>query len=128
MKIFYITTIIIAILCFAFWRAFIYYEIPPQENFIGMTRQQVAEWADKNGRLLYLEKNHPQYGTIKLKTGPLNRFYKSTNDIFNDANVMKEPIWDIGWKELKGGVRFAWRVKFENDIVIENTYTTISDW
>ena len=120
--------LIAAILCaFMFWKAFIFYKIPPQENFIGMTREQVAEWADKNGRLTYLDECHPNYRTIEIRTGPLHLYFNNKNDILNDEYVMKEPIWDIGWTKIRSDIRFAWRLKFENDVVVENSNTMVFD-
>lgn len=92
-----------------------------------MTREQVAEWADKHGRLTYLNKNDSSWNKIEIKTGPLHLYFETKEEILKDEYLMKEPVWDIGWRILRSDIWFAWRVRFENDVVLENTYTMIFD-
>lgn len=96
---------------------------PKIDNLVGMTRIEVIDWLDKNGRAdKYLYgKDYKYMGNILIGSGAFTNKYKSKQEIKNDKDIMKQIYWEIGFKKINRGRIFSSKIKFKDDKVIEQS-------
>ena len=114
-----------------FYDKFIYEPYPEtRHNFIGMTRMEVLEWMDKNGRATkyrHIRPGHKHWNKIHLRA-PNSCFYDSVDDILNKPSKMNEDLWGIGGITLRHGTILYYELKFKDDKVVEQSDASLSDW
>lgn len=114
-----------------FYDEFIYEPYPEtRHNFIGMTRMEVLEWIDKNGRATkyrHIRPGHKHWNKIEL-IDRCSFYYDSVDDILNDHRVINEDLWKIGGISLRHGTIFYYELKFKDDKVVKQSDGWYSDW
>lgn len=114
-----------------FYDKFIYEPYPEtRHNFIGMTRMEVLEWMDKNGRATkyrHIRPDDERWNKIHLRA-PNSCFYDSVDDILNKHSKMNEDLWGIGGITLRHGTILYYELKFKDDKVVEQSDASLSDW
>lgn len=100
---------------------------PTPPNFIGMTRDEVIEWMDKNGRI---EPADYFSNTVwhKMQIGPDGNFFDTKDEIRRDSFFMSLEMWQIGHREIARGRTFSIRVYFKDDVVYEQSSGSSRDW
>lgn len=115
---------------YKFWEEYIYEPYPETRyNFIGMTRMEVLEWMDKNGRATkynFIFPKDKNWNKIELRA-PNDCFYNSIDDILNDNTAMNLDSWGLGGMSLRQGTRLYYKLKFKDNKVIEQTDSSLSD-
>lgn len=105
-------------------------EIPENRfNFVGMTRMEVLDWVDKNGRATkysYIRPGDKNWNKIEINA-PDNYFYDSVQDVLKDEFVIKKNEWLVGGMSLPHGTYLYYRIVFKNDIVVEQYNSEMRD-
>ena len=116
---------------YRYWEKYMYEPYPEmRHNFIGMTRIEVLEWMDKNGRATkynFILPTDKHWNKIELRA-PNDCFYDSIDDILNDKTAMNQDSWGLGGISLRQGTRLYYKLEFKNNKVIKQKDSMLSDW
>lgn len=113
------------------WYFGFYEPMPPRHNFIGMTRMEVLDWCDKHGRACnysFVNKDDKDYNKIEIDAGHWKQFFEDVSEIIKNKETMTAEYWRIGGMSLRLGTRLYYRLKFKNNIVIDQHDAMIRDW
>jgi hypothetical protein len=87
-------------------------------NYVGMTRDQVVAECASHDRFLD--------GQIMIEVGPVFHYFKTVEEIRNDAQIMSAPQWGINFK--RGFIRTHYFVvHFEKDVVSKQSKSWYGD-
>ena len=92
---------------------------PAIDELVGMTRLEVVDWLDKNGRV------HNLYGENDKNNGKIYLAFDHAHDTFNTKEellksefVMEQEVWELGFQPICRGRIFSSIIRFKDDKVI----------
>ena len=104
---------------------FVFYKknsvMPERNNFIGMTRQNVLEWIDREGRMTkysFIAPDNELWNKIEIRNEVSTFIYNDIGEVKADDDIMKEKKWLVGGLSLSDGSRWFYALTFKNDIVV----------
>jgi hypothetical protein len=110
-----IVVLLIAVgICVIAWPTYNFREI----NYVGMTRDQVVADCASYDRFLD--------GQIMIKVDATFYYFKTVEEIRNDAKIMNALDWDINFKKGFSRTHF-FEIHFEKDVVTEQRKSWYSD-
>ena len=102
---------------------------PHIDNLIGMTRTEVVNWLDKNGRVHSLyEENDKTNGKIYLAFDHAHDTFNSKEEILQNQFVMDQDEWELGFKSVCRGRIFSSVIRFKDNIVISQHNASNTDF
>jgi|GEM_PF-2483119 len=117
---------------YLFWLTLIYEPMPKDRyNFIGMSRMEVLEWIDENGRTTKYKSvkyGDEYWNKIEIRIFPSTWDFNKIDDVLKDEYIMKLDAWGIGGMSLRHGTRLYYKLYFEEDKVIKQKDITIRNW
>ena len=92
---------------------------PVIDDLVGMSRLEVVDWLDKNGRVhnLYGE-NDKNNGKIYLAFDHAHDTFKTKEELLQNEFVMEQETWELGFQSICRGRIFSSIIRFKDDKVV----------